>query len=76
MGQAASLIDEATSLVNRSCEALEDIFELVQKATAQFQAIATATEKQPSASEEVNRNIDKSVLCCLFPGVLTTHCDF
>jgi methyl-accepting chemotaxis protein len=55
---AVRKIEGATSLANQSGEALGEIVSLVDLTTDQVRAIATASEEQSSASEEINRNID------------------
>jgi methyl-accepting chemotaxis protein len=52
------LIEEATSLANKSGEALKEIVGLVDMASDQVRSIATAAEEQSAASEEINRSIE------------------
>ena len=55
--KAVTLIGEATERSNRSGEALGEIVSLVDAATDQVRAIATASEEQSATSEEINRAI-------------------
>ncbi len=55
---AVSRIELATGLAGQSGEALDEIVSLVEVTTDQVRSIATASEQQSSASEEINRNID------------------
>jgi methyl-accepting chemotaxis protein len=54
---AVKKIDEATSLAGKSGEAIGEIVSLVDMSTDQVRSIATASEQQSSASEEINRSI-------------------
>jgi len=56
---AAATIDHTTSLAGRSSQALSEIVALVDLATDQIRAIATASEQQSSSSEEINAAIDE-----------------
>ncbi len=51
-------ITEATTLANTSGEALGEIVTLVDLTADQVRSIATASEQQASASDEINRNIE------------------
>ncbi|WP_243311269.1 methyl-accepting chemotaxis protein [Fundidesulfovibrio agrisoli] len=51
-------INEATTLAGESGEALAEIVKLVEAATDQVRSIATASEQQSAASEEINRSIE------------------
>ncbi|WP_243438572.1 methyl-accepting chemotaxis protein [Fundidesulfovibrio soli] len=55
---AVKTINEATSLAGESGEALAEIVKLVEAATDQVRSIATASEQQSAASEEINRSIE------------------
>ncbi len=55
---AVSRIDMATGLAGKSGEALNEIVSLVDLTTDQVRSIATASEQQSAASEEINRSID------------------
>jgi len=55
--QAVQRIDEATALAGRSGEALAAIVELVDQTTDQVRSIATASEQQSAATEEINRSV-------------------
>jgi len=56
--RSVSTVEQATSLAQRSGEALREIVELVESSSDQVRAIATASEEQSSASEEINRSIE------------------
>jgi methyl-accepting chemotaxis protein len=51
-------IGTATDLAGKSGQALEEIVTLVDLTTDQVRAIATASEQQSSASEEINHSIE------------------
>jgi len=51
-------IDAATSLASKSGDTLIEIVSLVDLATDQVRSIATASEQQSTASEEINRNVE------------------
>lgn len=51
-------IGEATSLASESGQALAEIVHLVELVTDQVRSIATASEQQSAASEEINRSIE------------------
>lgn len=55
--QAVRRIDEATELAERSGRALSAIVTLVDQSTDQARSIATASEEQSAATEEINRSI-------------------
>jgi len=55
---AVRKIDAATTLAGKSGEALNEIVSLVDLTTDQVRSIATASEQQSSASEEINRSIE------------------
>jgi methyl-accepting chemotaxis protein len=56
--QAVRAIEQATALTGRSGEALRTIVTLVDRATDQVRSIASASEQQSAASEEINRSIE------------------
>jgi methyl-accepting chemotaxis protein len=56
--RAVEIIDDATTLAGKSGEALNEIVSLVDLTTDQVRAIATASEQQSAASEEINRSIE------------------
>jgi methyl-accepting chemotaxis protein len=56
---AVEKIDEATTMANHSGEALREIVTLVELATDQVRSIATASEEQSAASEQINRSIEE-----------------
>ena len=55
--QAVKSIEAATELASRSGHSLQAIVSLVDQASDQVRAIATASEEQSAASEEINRAI-------------------
>jgi methyl-accepting chemotaxis protein len=55
--QAATRIDDATTLAGQSGEALTAIVSLVDRTTDQVRSIATASEQQSATTEEINRSI-------------------
>ncbi|MBG0789803.1 MAG: DUF3365 domain-containing protein [Desulfovibrionaceae bacterium] len=55
---AAHAVQEATTLANRSGEALESIVTFADDTSGQVQSIATAAEQQSAASEEINQAVD------------------
>jgi methyl-accepting chemotaxis protein len=56
---AVDTIGKATELAERSGQALEGILDLVQQAADQVRSIATASEEQSAASEQINRSIEE-----------------
>jgi len=54
---AVSAVGQATALSEKSGEALHEIVELVDNAGDQVRSIATASEEQSAASEEINRSV-------------------
>lgn len=54
---AVNQIEEATRFANESGRALEEIVATVESTADQVRAIATASEEQSAASEEINRSI-------------------
>ncbi len=56
--QAVRMIDDATGLASKSGESLNEIVTLVDLTTDQVRSIATASEQQSAASEEINRSIE------------------
>ena len=57
--RTSQTIEEATTMVRQSGEALDVIVAMVDHASDQVRSIATASEEQSSASEEINRSIDQ-----------------
>ncbi|BCS87786.1 methyl-accepting chemotaxis protein [Pseudodesulfovibrio sediminis] len=55
---AASAVEEATDLANKSEESLDAIVAYADDTSGQVQSIATAAEEQSAASEEINRAVD------------------
>ena len=51
-------IEQATALANESGAALKEIVTLVEVSTDQVRSIATASEQQSAASEEINHSIE------------------
>ncbi|GAB6037033.1 methyl-accepting chemotaxis protein [Fundidesulfovibrio butyratiphilus] len=56
--RTAKTIEEATLLATQSGEALTEIVNLVDHTSDQVRSIATASEEQSAASEEINRSIE------------------
>ena len=56
---AVARIEQATDLAGRSGRALEEIVTTVEHTAGQVSAIATASEQQSAASEEINLSIDQ-----------------
>ncbi|MBI4958257.1 MAG: MCP four helix bundle domain-containing protein [Desulfovibrio sp.] len=56
--RSGKTIEEATELANRSGESLNEIVSLVETTSDQVRSIATASEQQSSASEEINHSIE------------------
>ena len=54
---AVSQIEEATGLANQSGTALQEIVSMVESTADQINAIATASEEQSAASEQINHSI-------------------
>ncbi len=52
------MVTEVTELASRSGQALGEIVKLVDQASDQVRAIATASEEQSSTSEEINRAVE------------------
>ncbi|HML53670.1 MAG TPA: methyl-accepting chemotaxis protein [Solidesulfovibrio magneticus] len=57
--QAVARVGQATTLADRSGEALLAIVAMVEAASDQVRAIATAAEEQSATSEEINRAVEK-----------------
>ena len=57
--QVAASVEEATRLSVLSGESLKHILEFVQKVNDQVQSIATASEQQSAASEEINHSVEQ-----------------
>jgi methyl-accepting chemotaxis protein len=56
--RSGKTIEEATELASKSGESLREIVLLVESTTDQVRSIATASEQQSSASEEINHSIE------------------
>jgi len=56
--RSARTIEEATGLAVKSGESLNEIVALVESTSDQVRSIATASEQQSSASEEINHSIE------------------
>lgn len=54
---SVSQIEEATGLANQSGTALQEIVKMVESSADQINAIATASEEQSAASEQINHSI-------------------
>ena len=57
--QVAVTIESATNMSVRSGESLKKILELVHLVNDQVQSIATASEQQSAASEEINQSVEQ-----------------
>ncbi|MGV7004724.1 methyl-accepting chemotaxis protein [Desulfovibrio sp. QI0442] len=57
--QVAGTIEGATNMSVRSGESLKKILELVHLVNDQVQSIATASEQQSAASEEINQSVEQ-----------------
>ncbi|MCR4666382.1 MAG: methyl-accepting chemotaxis protein [Desulfovibrio sp.] len=57
MEEALGNVEQATGLARRSGDALQKIVSDVEETADQVRAIATASEEQSAASEEINRSI-------------------
>ena len=57
--QAGVSIEEAAKLSERSGESLKQILEFVHMVNEQVQSIATASEQQSAASEEINHSVEQ-----------------
>ncbi|QLA15364.1 methyl-accepting chemotaxis protein [Desulfolutivibrio sulfoxidireducens] len=56
---AVSAVERATALSGKSGAALHQIVDLVENAGDQVRSIATASEQQSAASEEINRSVNE-----------------
>lgn len=59
MQKVAGLVDTSTALSAQAGKALEEIVNMVQHSADQVRSIATASEEQSAASEEITRNISE-----------------
>jgi methyl-accepting chemotaxis protein len=59
MSASSQAVDSATSLAKKSGEALEQITSVVTEADERVRSIATASEEQSSASEQIHRALDE-----------------
>ncbi|MES9996574.1 methyl-accepting chemotaxis protein [Desulfovibrio aminophilus] len=57
--RAVQTTEQATELARKSGAALAEIVKLIDSASDQVRSIATASEQQSAASEEINRSIDE-----------------
>lgn len=57
MDEAIAAIEEATSFVNHSGDALSEIVSMVDKTADQVHSIAIASEEQSASSKEINQSI-------------------
>jgi len=55
---AATAVERATELANKSGESLGRIVDFADETSGQVQSIATAAEQQSAASEEINQAVD------------------
>ncbi len=59
MGEAAQLVSKTTEFAKEAGEALHGILGIVEATADQVRAIATSSEEQSAASEEINRHTDE-----------------
>ena len=59
MEETVTQIEQATNFANQSGTALQRIVNDTEGAAVQVSAIATASEEQSAASEQINRSIDE-----------------
>ncbi len=59
MEKATSAVNDASQLAERSGAALEEIVEFARDTSDMVASIATASEKQASTSEEINRAVSE-----------------
>jgi len=57
--RSVKAIEDATVLAHKSGDSLKEIVRLVDTASDQVRSIATASEQQSSASDEINRSIEQ-----------------
>ena len=57
--RAVTTVEEATTLANRSGDALAEIVQLIGTAADQVHSIATASEEQSATSEQINRSVEE-----------------
>ena len=57
--RAVKAIEQATEFANTSGEALAEIVQMADDTAGQVEAIATASEQQSAASEEINRSLSE-----------------
>ena len=57
--RAVKAIEQATEFANTSGEALAEIVQMADDTASQVEAIATASEEQSAASEEINRSLSE-----------------
>jgi methyl-accepting chemotaxis protein len=59
MTKAAAEVSASTEQANKAGEALKGIVEIVDETAGQVRSIATASEEQSAASEQINRSIEE-----------------
>ncbi len=59
MTKAAAEVSASTESANKAGEALKGIVEIVEETAGQVRSIATASEEQSAASEQINRSIEE-----------------
>ncbi|NDV25513.1 methyl-accepting chemotaxis protein [Desulfovibrio sp. JC010] len=59
MGSAAEIVGSSTDLAGKAGESLEEIVEIVETTSEQVRSIATASEEQSAASEQITRGIEE-----------------
>ena len=59
MTKAAAEVSASTESANKAGDALQGIVEIVEETAGQVRSIATASEEQSAASEQINRSIEE-----------------
>ncbi len=59
MSKAAAEVEQSTEYAGKAGEALQSIVSIVEDTAEQVRSIATASEEQSAASEQINRGIDE-----------------
>ncbi len=59
MSRAAAEVEQSTEFANKAGEALGSIVGIVEETAEQVRSIATASEEQSAASEQINRSIEE-----------------
>ncbi|WP_432737562.1 methyl-accepting chemotaxis protein [Maridesulfovibrio sp. FT414] len=59
MSKAAAQVEQGTEYAGKAGDALSRIVEIVEETASQVRSIATASEEQSAASEQINRGIEE-----------------